>query len=363
VSEQPLHVAFDVTPAISGRTGIARYVDQLARALERQGTDLRRFAVGRRTYPAPPGTRRLPVPARLLTPWWRAIRWPSAEQLAGGGDVVHATGLLVPPARRPLVVTVHDIAAVLHPELHPPRQVRQSRAQLAALQRAATILAVSHATARQLAQLGVSPERLVVAPLGLTPLPEPAHVAGLPDRYLLTVGETAPRKGYGVLLHALTLLDRDLGLVMVGPAAGDERRLRRLASALQVSSRIRRMGTVTDAALAGLYRGALALCFPSAAEGFGLPVLEAMAASLPVIAADIPAVRELAGDSALYVDAEDAAAWAQAIDGLAHDSPLRQRLAGTGRARAASYTWERTATATLEAYRLALETACSGSAG
>lgn len=363
MSAPSLRVAFDVTPAIAGRTGVARYVNQLAAALERQGTELRRFAVGRVSFPPPPGTRRLAIPARWMVPWWRAVPWPSAERLAGGADLVHATGLLIPPTRRPLVVTVHDIAAVLHPHLHPSRDVRQMQTQLAALERAAAVLAVSEATARDLMALGVAPERLVVAPLGVTPLPQAEPVSGLPSRYVLTVGETSPRKGYDVLLHALSRLEQDVSLVMAGPPAGDEQRLRSLAATLGVSTRLTRLGAVTDAALAGLYRGAVALCFPSIAEGFGLPVLEAMAMGLPLVARDIPVVRELAGAGALYVQGDGADAWAQAIDTLVRDAALRERLAATAATRAASYSWERTATATVEAYQLALDGAGSATAG
>jgi glycosyltransferase involved in cell wall biosynthesis len=117
---------------------------------------------------------------------------------------------------------------------------------------------------------------------------------------------------------------------------------------------VTRLGSVSDSALAALYRDALALCFPSVSEGFGLPVLEAMAAGLPVVAADIPATREVAGDAAVLVPASDVGAWADAIAALASDSAMRERLTIAGRRRGGEFTWERTAKATIEAYRLAL---------
>jgi glycosyltransferase involved in cell wall biosynthesis len=349
-------VAFDVTPVISGRTGIARYVTQLGAALELGGTKLRRFAVGRRAFALPPDTRHVPVPARLVYAWWRALPWPCIEQLAGEADVVHATGLLVPPTRRPLVVTVHDIAAVRHPELHPARHVAQQRSQLEALDRASAIVTVSRATADDLAQLGIAPERLVVAPLGLTPLPEAAapHDGQRAGRFLLSVGETSARKDYAVILRALTGLDPGLGMVLAGPPAGDEQRLRSLIAARGLGSRVTRMGAVSDAVLAGLYRDAAVLCFPSVAEGFGLPVLEAMAAGLPVISRDIPVIRELAGEAAVYVSGADEAGWRDAIERVLSDGELRTELVAAGRLRAAEYTWARTAAATVAAYRLAL---------
>jgi glycosyltransferase involved in cell wall biosynthesis len=280
------------------------------------------------------------------------------DRLAGDADIVHATGLLTPPALRPLVVTVHDVAAVRYPKLHPARHVRQQRTQLRALDRAAAILTVSQATADDLVQVGVRPERIVVAPLGLSSLPQAAAGRLTAERkrgYILTVGESSPRKRYDVVLRALTRVDRDLELVMAGPPAADEERLRSLVRALGLGRRVRRLGAVSDAALAGLYRDALALCFPSVAEGFGLPVLEAMAAGLPVVARDIPVARELAGDAAIYLAGDDERVWAEAIEALASDAELRERCSSAGRARAAEFTWDRTAAATLKAYRIAAD--------
>lgn len=357
MSEDRLRVAFDVTPVISGRTGIARYVNQIGAAVEGCGVELRKFAIGRSSFPAPADTRHLPIPARLVERWWQSVPWPGVERLVGGANVVHATGPLLPATRCPLVITVHDVAAMRYPELHPSRHVQQQRAAVHALQRAAVILAVSRTTADDLVHLGIASERIVVAPLGLTPLPEPMPApAGEPaaGSYLLTVGETAPRKGYGVVLEALALVDHDVDLVMAGPPADDEQRLRLLAAELGVARRLTRLGAVTDSTLSGLYRGAVALCFPSVAEGFGLPVLEAMAAGAPVLVSDIPATRELAGDAAVYVSRSSKEAWAQAIDAIVSDAGLRNRHAEAGRRRAAEFTWERTATATIDAYRLAL---------
>jgi glycosyltransferase involved in cell wall biosynthesis len=350
-------VAFDVTPVISGGTGIARYVTQLGAALERQDVELRRFAVGRGAFPKPPGTRHLSVPFRLLAPWWRVVRWPTAEQLVGGADLVHATGSPPAATRRPMVVTVHDVAALRYPELHPLRHVRQQRAQVAVLERAAAIITVSAATADDLVHIGLSPDRLVVARLGFTPLPDPIPPAAVASEkgFLLTVGETSPRKRLDLLLRALALLGDGSRLVMAGPPAGDEHRLQRLIGELGLAPRVTRLGAVSDAELSWLYGHAAALCFPSVSEGFGLPVLEALALGLPVIASDIPATRELASSAAIYPGSHEADAWGQAIQALLSDRTVRERLSQAGQRRAAEFTWDRTASATLHAYRMALE--------
>jgi glycosyltransferase involved in cell wall biosynthesis len=352
LSDRP-RVAFDLTPVISGRTGIARYTAQVQRALGGQPVVIQPFAVGRSAFGVPAGTRHVRIPARLLGAWWGTVPWPPIERLAGAADLVHATGLFFPATRLPLVITVHDLGALRHPELHPPRQVHQQRALLGRLREAAAILAVSGAAGEDVVSFGVPAERVVVSPLGLTPLPDPVEPArtGGSSPYLLTVGETAARKGYRVLLEALSQLGGELELVMVGPPGAEEERLQGVVASLGLGDRVHRLGAVSDGQLAALYRDALALCFPSITEGFGLPVLEAMAAGTPVLASDIPATRELAGDVAVYVNDRSADAWAQAIRALLAGPP---GVAEAGRERAARFTWERTAGATMEAYRLAL---------
>jgi glycosyltransferase involved in cell wall biosynthesis len=350
-----MRVAFDASPTISGRTGIARYVTELGAALERDGVELRRFAVGRNAYPVPPRTRHIRVPARVADAAWRSLHRPRLETVIGDFDLVHATGLLTPSTRRPLVVTVHDLAAVRHPDLHPERHVQQQRAQLESLHRADAVVAVSAATAADVADTGFPAERIVVAPLGVSALaPASAPPSALGDGYLLTVGESSPRKGYGVLLGALARAGGEVRLAMAGPPAGDDARLRTLCTDAGLQDRVSFLGPVTEPALAGLYERALALCFPSVSEGFGLPVLEAMAAGVPVIASDLPVLRELAGDAVLYAAGAGEDAWAEAIRTLAADPGLRAHLIEEGRARAATFTWERTAHDTLRGYELAL---------
>jgi glycosyltransferase involved in cell wall biosynthesis len=367
VNDGRLSVALDATPLISGRTGVARYVTELAAALERQGVDVRRFAVGRASVQPPPGLRRIRVPLRFVERWWQIAPTPRVERLVDGADVVHATSLTVPPSRRPLVVTVHDLAAVEHPHLHPPRQVHQLRGLLAALDRADAILAVSQTTADALMARGVDTAKIFVTLNGATPFREAestpsVDTTGLPEpgSYLLAVGETSARKGYPTLLRALAQLGGVAPrLVVVGPAGGDEARIRDLIAELDLRHCVVRFGAVNDEELAHLYRGALALCFTSIAEGFGLPVLEAFATGVPVIAAEIPAVREVAGDAAFFVPPNDEDRLAEALRAVSSDSGLRARLAAAGLERAAAFSWDDTAERTLAAYQTALAVARS----
>ncbi len=275
-----------------------------------------------------------------------------------GADLTHATGAALPATRRPLVVTVHDIAAIRHPELHPSRYVQEQQALVKALRRSAVILTVSAATADDLVHAGISSERIVVGLVGRTPLPEPTVPANAPaPGYLLTVGETSPRKGYPVLLKALARLDHSPPLMMVGPPAGDEERVRDLIAQLGLHQRVTRVGAVSESELSWFYENALALCFPSVAEGFGSPLVEALGAGLPIIASDIPPTREVAGDVPIYPSASEPSAWTEAIEALVSDPGLRQRKASEARRRAPMFTWERTAGDTLTAYRMALAAA------
>jgi glycosyltransferase involved in cell wall biosynthesis len=295
------------------------------------------------------------VPWRVVQGAWRRTGLPRAEHLVPSADIVHATSLVPPPTRRPIVSTVHDLAALDHPELHPRRSVDQLRAQVDALDRSAVVLTVSHTTAAALEARGFPADRIVVTPLGVTPrrdtgLTPPA------GRYVLAVGALVPRKGLDTLVRAMAAVPPDVRLVLAGPAGGAEPELRALAAAPDRAGRVEFLGAVDDATLAALYRGASLLCFPSVSEGFGLPVVEAMAAGVPVVASDIDAVREVGGDAVVRVPVGDVEAFAAALSALLDDDDRRGTLAAAGRERAGLFTWEATAAKTIEAYERAAAT-------
>ena len=343
-------VAIDATPLIAGTTGVARYTRELIAALRDRGVDLRPFALGRgddRTLPT--GTTRVRVPLRVLQRSWRLTRLPRAEHLVRGVDLVHTTDLVPPPTRRPLVITVHDVLAVTRPDLHPPRAVAQQRAQLAAIGRAAAVLAVSRATADDLVRLGFPASRIEVTGNGRARLPAPHAMNGVPEDFVLAVGALHRRKGLDVLLRALAELP-DVAAVVAGPDAGEGPALARLAADTGVADRVHFPGAVTDGELAWLYQSAAVLAFPSRAEGFGLPVLEAMDNGLPVVASDLPVLREVARDAARYVPPNDASALATALRELLTDASGRSALVEAGRRRAAQFSWAATAEATAACY-------------
>ena len=394
-----MRVALDATPLLGSRTGVGRYVAGLAGALAQlTGPEPEELALvpfswrGTRDLPAvaPHGPRirfgRRRAPARLLQAAWARLPWPPVEWLAGPVEVFHATNFIAPPARRAAsVLTVHDLTYLRFPQMVRDASARYRRLVPRALDRGAVVCTPTAAVAAEVAaEYGLPPERLVVTPLGVDPHwrqatpPDPAWLAArdLPDRYLLFVGSREPRKNLQTLLAAYReLLDsRVVGagdgpavakgagpatapagpsvapLVLVGPPGWGEA----LDTPGLPQDAVRTPGYLPEPDLARVVAGAAALVLPSWYEGFGLPALEALACGTPVVAADLPALAEVLGDQAELVAPGDPAALAAALARVLHD-PGGEPARAARRARAAGFTWETCAQATLSAYRLALE--------
>jgi glycosyltransferase involved in cell wall biosynthesis len=344
------------------RTGVARYCASLLRALPGAiGDDDRvrmlyrasRWRRRRWVEPAPDG--------RFSVAWFndKVLRVG-----AGGLDVVHGPDLRIPRLRGvPAVSTVHDLSAL---DVEGIADAKFREGKLAALadvaDRAAGILCVSESTERAfLARFPQAAGRTRVVPLGISgrfgPQSDGAVAAVLARRgiarpYLLFVGQIAPRKNLATLVAAWrSLAERpafgDLSLVLAGPVltGGDEI----LASA--ASPRAHATGFVGDDDLPALYAGAAAFVFPGRAEGFGLPILEAMACGAPVVAARAGANPGTGGDAALYADPDSADEFAAAIERLLADDAARAAQTERGRRRAAEFSWAETARRTVEAYR------------
>ncbi len=343
-----MRVALDVTPLTTGSTGVARYVRELWRELGAAGVGTAPFAIGRGRLPAPVGVRHYRVPLRVAHATWARAGIPRAEWLVRGPvDLVHCLDMVPSPTRRPLVMTACDVAAVDRPDLHSPRQTEIQLGQLDGFRRADLVLAISEATATALRQHGVPAERLLVTPLGVSPVARSVVPPPIGGPYLLAVGELAARKDLPTLIRAFhaARLPAGMKLVLVGPPGYRSEETTALVGGTVVAT-----GKVDEPTLAALYAGANGLCFPSLSEGFGLPLLEAMARGVPVAASDIDVLRETAGSAAIYAAAGDVGAWARTLERLVDDETLRSGLASEGRARAAKATWARTAAATINGY-------------
>ncbi|PXY32391.1 glycosyltransferase family 4 protein [Prauserella muralis] len=330
--------------------GTGRYTAELLRALAATTPDgwTLASAVARHADAEPArvegvrGPRMLPLPRRALVAAWQAgvPLWP-------GGAAVHAPTPLAPSRAgrgRTLTVTVHDTVPWTHPETLTPRGVRWHRQMIGRAARRATALVVpTAAVAADLAGRVSGPAPVRVVPHGVTELPASAPV-DVPERYVLAIGTLEPRKGVDVLVEAMAGLD--VPLLLAGQPGWGGLDPAALAREHGVEpGRVRVLGRLSDAELAGVLRGASVLAAPSLAEGFGLPVLEAMAAGVPVVHSDAPALAEVAGGAGLTVPRRDARALAGALREVLSSPRRAAELAEAGRRRAAAFSWAEAAKA------------------
>jgi len=306
------------------------------------------------------GPRRLVLPRRALTMAWERGLHPVPR----AADVVHAPTLLAPPrAGRPLVVTVHDAVPWTHPETLTPRGVRWHRAMAERVGRTADAVVVPTAAVAEALHRWIDlPERVVVAGAGVSgrlARPDDAEArairAGAPaGGYLLSVATLEPRKGLDILMRALAAMPREhrLPLVVVGQPGWGGVEPRRLAEDMGLGSgQVILLGRLPDADLAAVMSAAVGVVVPSRAEGFGLPVVEAMAVGTPVVISDDPALVEVGGDATLVTPVGDVGALTSALRDFLDQPSLRRGMATRGLARAAQFTWDRTAGILWELYR------------
>jgi glycosyltransferase involved in cell wall biosynthesis len=297
--------------------------------------------------------KQLALPRIALYESWHRLRRPSVERATGPVDVIHATGIAMPPADRPVVATVHDLAYLDYPEMFSRAGLRFFRRALElTLSDATLVLCSSLATLARCRAAGFDSGRLRHVPLGVSVDPVgPEQVRAVRDRfgvardYVLWTGTVEPRKNLRGLLRAFERVEPAADLVLVGPAGWNED-LEAVLDSLpkSVRTRIHRLGWVARPDLDALYAGASVFCFPSLLEGFGFPVVEAMAHGTPVVTSVGTSTEELVeGGAGLTVSPTDADAIAEAVSRVLTDRELAARLSDAGVERAAEYTWARTA--------------------
>jgi glycosyltransferase involved in cell wall biosynthesis len=355
-----LSVGINAAPLVAPRTGVGRYIAGLLAALD--------------AHPAP-GLRCVPLfaPRAALAEGTAVPRVASlvrsiVKRLPGSYDLAravrgaallarpdlslyHETNHAAPRFRGPVALTIHDLSTIRFPGTQEPARARHfGRALREGARGAARIATPTEAIAREVVDLlGVPPGQVRAIPHGVDPAftPEGAR-RSWPRRYLLYLGALNPRKGIDTLAAAFAALPerirRDHDLLVAGPR---ERAVDAIASATL-------LGYVPEADLPALLRGAAAFCYPSRYEGFGLPLLEAMACGIPCVASDDPALVEVAGGAALHAPRGDAAALAAALERALDDETVRADLRARGPLRASAFTWERSAVAHQGLYREAL---------
>ncbi len=292
--------------------------------------------------------------------------WLAARSRRHQLDLVHHAGGVVPPVRgRPAVVTIHDLQPLALPANFGAVKQRYLRTVLPwSVRSARLVLAVSRFTADDvISRLGVPAERVRVVPHGIEPAAAPSGEEEVvrvrrryrvPGPYFVCNAMTWPHKNHPLLVEAFATVVAavpDVTLVLTGGEAAGEGPLRDEIARRRLEGRVRRTGRIPRADLDALLSGATALTFPSRFEGFGAPVLEAMARGCPVIAADATALPEVVGDAGLLVRVDDPGAWSQAMLTLLRHDARRSSLAAAGRARAAGFGWDASAAALEAAYR------------
>lgn len=292
----------------------------------------------------------LPLPRRALYEAWHRLRRPAVDRATGPVDAIWASAVAVPPRSAPLIVTVHDLAPLHHPE-HTPKRVRgfYQRAFELARAEADIVCCPSLATLEDCAAHGFDRGRLRHVPWGVTStaataqqIGETRSRLGLVGDYVLWAGTVEPRKNLPVLIEAFARVARPgLTLALVGPDGWNED----LVGLIAGRDDVRALGFVTDADLSALYAGAAVFCYPSLLEGFGLPVLEAMAQGAPVVTSAGTATEELVEGIGDAVDPRDPQAVADALAAVLDDPVDAARRGVAGRARAAERTWKATAAA------------------
>lgn len=320
---------------------------------------------------------------------WHTSRWPTErpwvriawEQLAqpwalyrAGVHLLHGMAFVSPLISTvPAVITVHDLSFLRFPErFRPANRLYLSTMTRLSCRRARRIIAVSQATADEVVRLlGVPIERVDVVPHGVQharfhPWP-PSQVErlrrerDLPARFVLFLGTLEPRKNLTALIKAFARTKaprQGIKLVIAGGKGWYYREIFTHVERLNLADTVLLPGFVPDEELALWYNAALVFVYPSLYEGFGMPLLEAMACGTPVIGADASCMPEVVGDAGLLVAPHDVDGLAASLGRLLGDADLRADLSRRGRERAAAYTWEATARATVASYRRALEHRC-----
>lgn len=377
-----MHIGIDVSAAVNQRAGIGRYARELVRELLRiddqnifrlfsfYGDETAFFREVGRGKNVELESKHYPgrfFRLMLLALYKSGI---SPDFLVGSVDVFHSPDHVFPACKKiPTVLTIHDLAFLLYPENY----TRINRAYLSAMvpqsvKQAASIIAVSKQTKEDLVRMvGVPEERISVIYNGIEsnfrPMTRDECEAtwqkySLPKGgYLLYVGTLEPRKNIAGLIRAYAKIQKNPGisqrLVICGGLGWLYRELFGLVNELGLRKEIIFTGHVPNKDLPAIYCGAELLVYPSIYEGFGLPVLEAMACGTPVITSNVSSLPEVAGDAALLISPNDVEELTEAINRLLSDSELRKEFAKRGLERAKLFSWEKTARETLQVYKAA----------
>jgi len=383
-----LHVCIDVSAAVHQRAGLGRYAHELVKGLMDLSLSDRVPAVGPRGEDAaseqlkitafyhqrgeahllPPIDQLPTLTTRLSVRPWRlttALAYFSGlaqDRLFAHADIFHATEHLLPRLRRTRsVFTLHDLIFQFDPDSHKPLNIAFLKTMMPRFLRAAdSIIAVSECSKHDAVRLyGIAPDKIRVIYEGVdphfAPVTDQAKLSAvrskynLPERFIVHVGTIEPRKNLPLLFDVIAQSDKHL--VVAGKLGWLTEPILAKVKELGLEQRVTFTGFVADEDLPALISAATLLAMPSKYEGFGLPVLEAMACGTPVIASNTSSLPEVGGDAALYARPTDPASWAQLIDRVWGDAELQSSLREKGFKQAAKFKWQTMARETAEVYR------------
>lgn len=363
-----LRVGFDGRALASPAGGVRRYARELFWAMVSCTDEFQLVALGAPpAFDLPPHIERRPAGPSLPTNvGWTLTGLPLAARRASL-DVYHGPAYTSPLWGTPAtVLTVHDVSYARHPEWYPYRRDPFRRAFYRACARHADLLVTDSEFSRQEieAAYDIDASRVIVVPLGVGRAFCPTstgHEASSDDEtpYVIHVGDLHPRRNLDTALRAVILTRRRVAalahvrLILVGVDRGSATELEELARSAGQSECLVFKTAVSDEELAELYRSALALVYPSRYEGFGLPLVEAMACGTPVVASNAGSIPEVVGSAGRLLDPDDVDGFATAIADISTDVELRTRLRGASLERASTFSWRRAAEETVAVYRRA----------
>ncbi len=378
-----MRVGFDVRPFLKEETGVGIYFRNLLFALAKidQENEYILFSSSWKDRFEP---RKIPpfvhkrfkdfrYPVKAVNFLWNKLGWPSMDLFFKTRlDLTHSPTPLVLPSSGKKIVTVYDLCFLEYPHLSDDesRHVFSSRIEQS-LHRADGIITISHFSQEQiLKRFSINKGKIYVTPLGIEhdfwsdiAKDETERIKSkfnLPASYLLFVGAQEPRKNIGKLIEALKIVHmqyKKIPLVLAGRQGKDSAVVRERIKAHDLEQWVYTTGYLNDLELRCVYRLASAFVFPSICEGFGLPLLEAMASGIPVVASQAPALPEICQDAALFFDPEVPEEIAESILHVLKDETLRTALVHRGDQRVKDFSWELTAQKTLSIYRSLLEVA------
>jgi glycosyltransferase involved in cell wall biosynthesis len=378
-----MKVGIDISRTVQEKTGVGWYTSHLVRGIARVDTRNRYLLYPCFWYCVPEGFRGVEYPRQRnfhLVDRWRTLRsarkkWDDpdrgGESTLGDVDVLHCTAYTAPPVSGiGLVVTIHDMSFLTHPQFHEGDNIAFcTRECHRASRRAAKVIVPSEATkADVLRYLHMDEDRVEViyeaAGTDFGPVHDKETIKrvlahhGIDHNYILFVGTVEPRKNLRRLVEAFLHLVRtrpETGeiLAVAGAKGWQNSDVYALVQESGLAHRVRFLGYVPDSDLRVLYSAATAFAYPSIYEGFGLPVIEAMACGCPVVTSRVASIPEVTGDAALLVDPSDVGDIVGALDAVLADRELRTRLRSSGIERAARFSWEAAATRTVEVYEQA----------